>query len=155
MGALILDASVLIRLLDGEDAHHRAAVEAVERAGLGETRAHRSRERLQRSACRVRARRSSRGRPKWNRGNGHHRYTDERGDREAAATLRAAHSALRLPDAVVLATAQELDGELMTYDLRLVKHAGDRSATAEGSGSSGSPGSTADTSTGEARSPHA
>jgi PIN domain len=34
VGALILDASVLIGLLDSEDTHHEVAVEAVERADL-------------------------------------------------------------------------------------------------------------------------
>jgi len=45
---------------------------------------------------------------------------------ERAASLRARHDALRLPDAIVLATALELDGELMTYDQQLAKHAGTR-----------------------------
>jgi predicted nucleic acid-binding protein len=38
---------------------------------------------------------------------------------ERAAELRAAHDRLRLPDAIVLATARELGGDLMTYDYRL------------------------------------
>jgi predicted nucleic acid-binding protein len=35
---------------------------------------------------------------------------------ERAAELRAAHDRLRLPDAIVLATARELGGDLLTYD---------------------------------------
>ena len=37
--------------------------------------------------------------------------------------LRAGDSALRLPDAIVLATALKLGGELMTLDQPLLKHA--------------------------------
>jgi predicted nucleic acid-binding protein len=38
---------------------------------------------------------------------------------ERAAELRAQHVRLRLPDAMVLACAAELEGELLTYDERL------------------------------------
>jgi len=38
---------------------------------------------------------------------------------ERAAELRSQHAPLRLPDAMVLACAAELDGELLTYDDRL------------------------------------
>jgi predicted nucleic acid-binding protein len=38
---------------------------------------------------------------------------------ERAAGLRAEHDRLRLPDALVLATAEELDADLLTYDDRL------------------------------------
>ena len=38
---------------------------------------------------------------------------------ERAAELRAQHARLRLPDAMVLACAAELEGELLTYDERL------------------------------------
>ena len=38
---------------------------------------------------------------------------------ERAAELRARHVRLRLPDAMVLACARELDGELLTYDAHL------------------------------------
>jgi predicted nucleic acid-binding protein len=43
---------------------------------------------------------------------------------ECAAELRAGHRGLRLPDAMVLATAREHGGELLTYDERLAKIAG-------------------------------
>lgn len=38
---------------------------------------------------------------------------------ERAAQRRATHAVLRLPDALVLATADHLDGQLLTYDQRL------------------------------------
>jgi predicted nucleic acid-binding protein len=40
---------------------------------------------------------------------------------ERAAELRARHERLRLPDAIVLATAQEMSGELLSYDRRLAQ----------------------------------
>lgn len=40
---------------------------------------------------------------------------------ERAAELRAAHDRLRLPDAIVLATARDLGGDLLTYDDRLAR----------------------------------
>lgn len=43
---------------------------------------------------------------------------------ERAAELRARHERLRLPDAIVLATAQEHGGELLSYDRRLSQLAG-------------------------------
>ena len=42
---------------------------------------------------------------------------------ERAAELRAAHGSLRLPEALVLATAHEHEGELLTYDDRLAQTA--------------------------------
>jgi predicted nucleic acid-binding protein len=38
---------------------------------------------------------------------------------EQAAVLRARHERLRLPDAIMLATAHELEAELLSYDTRL------------------------------------
>lgn len=40
---------------------------------------------------------------------------------ERAAALRAAHPRLRLPDALVIATARELGADLLTYDHRLAQ----------------------------------
>jgi predicted nucleic acid-binding protein len=40
---------------------------------------------------------------------------------ERAAELRAAHDRLRLPDAIVLATARETGSPLLTYDDRLAR----------------------------------
>jgi len=42
---------------------------------------------------------------------------------ERAAELHAQHEALRLPDALVLATAHEHEGSLITYDERLARTA--------------------------------
>ncbi|MGH2871298.1 MAG: type II toxin-antitoxin system VapC family toxin [Solirubrobacteraceae bacterium] len=116
MGTLILDASVLIGLLDTADAHHRHAVDDVEAADLaGERllvpasaysealvsfaragRIHDAREAITAMGIAV---------------------TPMTGSiADAAAELRAAHSRLRLPDAIVLATARDLSGRLLTYD---------------------------------------
>lgn len=43
---------------------------------------------------------------------------------ERAAELRARYSRLRLPDAIVLATAQEMGGRLLSYDRKLSQLAG-------------------------------
>jgi predicted nucleic acid-binding protein len=43
---------------------------------------------------------------------------------ERAAELRARHTRLRLPDAIVLATVQELGGSLLSYDRKLSQLAG-------------------------------
>jgi predicted nucleic acid-binding protein len=116
VAALVLDASVLIGLLDSADAHHARAVEDVERADQ--------------AGHRLLAPASA--------------YSEAlvafaRADRvgqareaiaamgititpltamiaERAAVLRARHTRLRLPDAIVLACAEELDGELLSYD---------------------------------------
>jgi predicted nucleic acid-binding protein len=44
---------------------------------------------------------------------------------ERAAELRARHRRLRLPDAIVLACARELQGELLSHDERLDRIAND------------------------------
>jgi predicted nucleic acid-binding protein len=121
VGALILDASVLIGLLDVADAHHSQAVDDVEsgdRAGrrlltpasaysealvafarsgrLGEAR-----EALAAMGLTVAPLTATMA--------------------ELAAELRANHERLRLPDAIVVACARELGGELLTYDRRLMR----------------------------------
>ena len=116
MGALILDASVLIGLLDTADAHHGSAVddvEAADQAGI----------RLLTPASAY-----SEALVSFARAG---RVQDARTAiaamgvsvepltatiAEAAATLRAKHDRLRLPDAIVLATAQHLSATLLTYD---------------------------------------
>jgi predicted nucleic acid-binding protein len=124
VGALILDASVLIGLLDTADAHHDRSIDDVEAAdrdgqqlllpasAYSETlvafaRAERlddAREAILAMGIAVVA------------------LTDTIA--ELAAELRARHKRLRLPDAIVLATAQELGGRLLSYDLRLSQLAG-------------------------------
>jgi predicted nucleic acid-binding protein len=123
VGALILDASVLIGLLDSKDPHHDAAVEAVELADQA------ARELITPASA------YSEALDAFARAD---RITDAHNAvagmgitvtpmnaviAERAAALRASHSSLRLPDAIVLATALELDGELMTYDQQLAKRA--------------------------------
>jgi predicted nucleic acid-binding protein len=126
VGSLILDASVLIGLLDTSDAHHAAAVDDVEAADLrgmdllvpasaysealvSFARAGRvsdARDAIAAMGIAVTALTATIG--------------------EHAALLRAAHDRLRLPDAIVLATARVLDAELLTYDDRLARVAEDR-----------------------------
>lgn len=119
MGALILDASVLIGLLDAADAHHDRAVDDVEAAdhnhqtlvvpasAYSETlvafaRADRVREAREAVAAM-----------------GISVAPLNATIAEAAAELRGRHQRLRLPDAIVLATARELDAELLSYDQHL------------------------------------
>jgi predicted nucleic acid-binding protein len=121
VGALILDASVLIGLLDSADAHHARSVDDTEAADLA------GQELLlpasAYSEALVAFARAGR--------------TDQAREAVAAmgivvapltaaiagraAQLRARHGRLRLPDAIVLATAHELEGELLSYDNRLVQ----------------------------------
>lgn len=123
MGALILDASVLIGLLDSEDAHHSRAIEDVEtadqtaRALLTPASAYSEALVAFASANRVADARDAIA----NMGITVVPLTNTIAER--AAELRARHDGLRLPDAIVLATARDLDGELLTYDHRLSRFA--------------------------------
>ena len=121
MGALILDASVLIGLLDTADAHHASAVDDTEAADLAgqelltpasaysealvafarASRVHEAREAIAAMGVNVTPLTAAIA--------------------EHAADLRARNERLRLPDAIVLATARELRGELLSYDHRLAK----------------------------------
>ncbi|HXB65129.1 MAG TPA: PIN domain-containing protein [Solirubrobacteraceae bacterium] len=121
MAALILDASVTIGLLDTADAHHARAiddVEAADKAGkrlllpasaYSETlvafaradRVDEAREAIVAMGITVVA------------------LTEAIAER--AAGLRARHEKLRLPDAIVLATAQASGGALLSYDRRLAE----------------------------------
>jgi predicted nucleic acid-binding protein len=121
MGALILDASVLIGLLDAADAHHERAVDDVGSADVA-------------------------GRPLVAPASAYSevlvafaragRLADAREAiaamgisvapltvpmAEQAAELCADHKQLRLPDAMVLACTRDMDGELLTYDQRLAR----------------------------------
>jgi predicted nucleic acid-binding protein len=123
VGSLILDASVLIGLLDNADDHHQRAVDDVEAADQAETeliapatayseamvafarvgRIRDAREAIAAMGISVSP-------------------LDAR-TAERAAELRARHDRLRLPDAIVLATARELGGQLLSYDERLAHYA--------------------------------
>lgn len=124
MEALILDASVLIGLLDTADTHHDRAIDEVEAAdgegrqlllpasAYSETLVAFARTRRLEEARRAIAAMGIKVVP----------LTDAIA--EQAAELRARHSRLRLPDAIVLATAQEFGGGLLSYDRRLSRLAG-------------------------------
>jgi predicted nucleic acid-binding protein len=122
--ALILDASVLIGLLDTADAHHDRVIDDVEAADREGRRlllpASAYSETL---VAFARARRLEEARRAITAmGITIVSLTDTIAER--AAELRARHTRLRLPDAIVLATAQELGGSLLSYDRRLSQLAG-------------------------------
>jgi predicted nucleic acid-binding protein len=125
MGALILDASVLIGLLDTADAHHQMAIDDVEAADRSGRVLHAPASAY--SEALVAFARAG-------------RVTEARDAiasmgitvtplsasiAERAAQIRSDHDRLRLPDALVLATARELGAELLTYDDRLARTAND------------------------------
>lgn len=121
MEALILDASVLIGLLDTADTHHPDAVddvEAADRAGVDLTAAASAYSEALVAFARA-------GRVPGARAAIHAMgitvlaLTDAIAER--AAELRATHDRLRLPDALVLATAQHHHARLLTYDERLAR----------------------------------
>jgi predicted nucleic acid-binding protein len=121
--ALILDASVLIGLLDAADTHHNRAVDDVEAAdregrklllpasAYSETLVAFARARRLDEARRAIAAMGITIVP----------LTDTVAER--AAELRARHTSLRLPDAIVLATASELGGSLLSYGRKLSQRA--------------------------------
>jgi predicted nucleic acid-binding protein len=127
VGALILDASVLIGLLDREDSHHNKAVDQVEAADRAErelmTPASAYSEALVAfaRADRIADAREAIGAMGITVAPLSARIA------ERAAMLRASQPSLRLPDAIVVATANVLKGELLTYDEKL-QRAGDTSA---------------------------
>jgi len=121
VGALILDASVLIGLLDTADAHHEHAVTDVETADrTGHTLivpASAYSEALvafARAGVLIRARESIAA-----MGICVAPLTAAMAER--AAELRAEHGHLRLPDAMVLACSRDTGGRLLTYDDRLAR----------------------------------
>jgi predicted nucleic acid-binding protein len=124
VGPLILDASVLIGLLDVADAHHARAVDDVEsadRAGRALlTPASAYSEAL---VAFARADRLAEARDAV-AAMGITVTPLSATMAELAAELRARHRRLRLPDAIVVACARELGGALLSYDRRLVQLAG-------------------------------
>ena len=126
MEPLILDASVLIGLLDTNDSHHDRAVDEVDQADRAArpllTPASTYSEALVAFALAGRvpdAREAITGM-------GITVASLTAPIAEHAAELRARHDSLRLPDALVLATAHEHDGEVLTYDERLARTARQR-----------------------------
>ncbi len=124
MAALILDASVLIGLLDTADAHHNRSIDDVEAADRAGRRlllpASAYSETL---VAFARAARLSEARQAV-AAMGVTVVPLTETIAERAAELRASHKRLRLPDAIVLATAQAENGELLSYDRRLSQLAG-------------------------------
>jgi predicted nucleic acid-binding protein len=121
VGALILDASVLIGLLDTADAHHARSINDVEDADKSGRQllvpASAYSEIL---AAFARARRIGDAREAI-AAMGITVTPLTATLAEQAAELRARHERLRLPDAIVLATARELGGELLSYDRQLAQ----------------------------------
>ncbi len=121
MGAVALDASVAIALFSATDAHHQRA-----RAELDAVLARGDSLILPASAyseIMVHALRNERG-ELIDRFVDRLRVKVVPADREVsrrAAELRAAHRSLRLPDALVVATAQLRGAELLTFDERLLR----------------------------------
>ncbi len=119
MEALILDASVLIGLLDTADVHHDrsiADVEAADREGrrlvLPASAYSEALVAFARAGRLADARRAILAM-------GVTVVPLTETIAEQAAELRARHGKLRLPDAIVLATAREVGGKLLSYDRRL------------------------------------
>jgi predicted nucleic acid-binding protein len=119
VGPLILDATVLVALADERDAHHGRAVgdlEAAERGGrVFVAPASAYSEALVRPAAAGALARAA----KMFAAMGIAVAPLTASMAEGAAALRARHKRLPLPDALVLACARELGGELMTFDRRL------------------------------------
>ncbi len=124
MGALILDGNVLIALMDTADAHHDQAVDDVEAADqAGQALTTPVSTYSEALVAFARAGRLADARTAIAAmGITVAKLSAEIA--EEAAELRARHSTLRLGDAVVLATAQSLSAQLLTYDKRLGRLAG-------------------------------
>jgi predicted nucleic acid-binding protein len=119
VAALILDASVLIGLLDTADAHHQQAVEHVDRADTaGTTLLVPASAYSEALVAFARADRTADARDAV-AAMGITVVAMNQEIAERAAEIRAQHQRLRLPDAIVLATAREYRAELLTYDDRL------------------------------------
>ena len=118
MGRVVLDSSVLLGIGDAQDALHRASVEALHRRKgmdlvvpasayaeilvgalkLGERTAERVEQMVDDLASEV--------------------YPIDREVARAAAAIRARRAGVRLPDALILATGQVLEAEVLTGDKR-------------------------------------
>jgi predicted nucleic acid-binding protein len=125
VGALAVDASVAIAFFTATDAHHGQAVTALTAAtDAGESMSLAASAYSEIMVDAVRQERIELV----------DRFVDRLRievvptDRQIAlraAQLRAGHTGLRLPDALILATAQARGARLLTFDSRLVRLAGD------------------------------
>lgn len=123
MEALILDASVLIGLLDTADDHHDRAVDDVEAADReGQQLLLAASAYSETLVAFARARRLDEARQAI-AAMGITVVPQTDAIAERAAELRARHNRLRLPDAIVLATAQEMGASLLSYDRKLSQRA--------------------------------
>ena len=119
MGARILDASVLMGLLDSADAHHESAVSDVERADqAGRPLFAPASAYAEALVAFARADRTDEAREAI-AGMGITIAPLTATMAERAAAIRAQHKDLRLPHAIVLACAEELEADLLSYDERL------------------------------------
>lgn len=126
MGALILDASALIAVLDDLDAHHASAVDQLEAAdAAGRALVAPASAYSEALVAFARAKQLELGRSGV-AGLGVEVAPLTAGLAESAAALRARHKRLRLPDALVLACARELGGSILTFDRRLAAAAAAR-----------------------------
>jgi predicted nucleic acid-binding protein len=113
VAALILDASVLIGLLDAGNAHHQQAVEHVDQAdSAGSSLLTPASAYSEALVAFARADRIADARYAIG-AMGITVVAMSQTISERAAEIRARHERLRLPDAIVLATARELGAELL------------------------------------------
>jgi predicted nucleic acid-binding protein len=134
VGALILDASVVIALLDTAHAHHSRAVDEIEAADVAER------------PLLLPATAYSEALVAFARAGRIHDGRDAvaamgivvapltAAMAERAAELRSFHRRLRLPDAIVVACALDCEGELVSYDRLLTQVAGQSDAERRGGG---------------------
>ncbi len=121
MEALILDASVLIGLLDAADLHHTRSIEDVEAADReGRTLFAPASAYSEALVAFARAGRIGEARDAI-AAMGIAVTPLTAAIAERASELRAGHQSLRLPDAIIVATARELGGELLSYDRGLAQ----------------------------------
>jgi predicted nucleic acid-binding protein len=121
VASLILDASVLIGLLDTADAHHERAVNDVDGADqAGHTLLAPASAYSEALVSFARADRTAEAREAI-LAMGITIVAMTQAVTEHAADLRAKHDRLRLPDAIVLATAHQLNAPPLTYDDNLAK----------------------------------
>ena len=125
MGSLILDASVLVAMLDRADPHYARAVEEVEAADQdGDDLVTPASAYSEALVAFARESRVDDAR-KAIIAMGIEVVPLDAATAEQAAALRARHDCLRLPDAMVLATSQQLGGRMLSYDQRLRRYAAD------------------------------
>ncbi len=128
MGAVALDASVVIAVLDPADAHHSEAVSVLEAAAdRGDAMTISASAYAEVLVHPIRSQRDDIVDAFLDR-LGVEIAPLERPLARRAAALRARHPNLRFPDALVLATAQETNAQLLTFDDRLDRFAA-RAAT--------------------------